>query len=66
MNSHYNTDALCDAVVVCEDREFQVHRVILSAHSEYFAKALGGAWKVSWLRMSPTKEPMSNGVQGEH
>lgn len=45
--SYYNTGALSDVVVACDDQEFKVHGVILSAHSKYFATALNGNWKES-------------------
>ncbi|KAF4974088.1 hypothetical protein FZEAL_8961 [Fusarium zealandicum] len=38
---------LCDAVVVCDGRDFKAHRIILSAHSKCFAKELNGNWKES-------------------
>lgn len=44
--SYYNTDTFSDVVVACNDQEFKVHGVILSAHSKFFAKALNGNWKV--------------------
>ncbi|KAH8656436.1 BTB/POZ domain-containing protein [Ilyonectria robusta] len=44
--SYYNTGALSDVVVACDDQEFKVHGVILSAHSKYFATALNGNWKL--------------------
>ncbi|KAI8668585.1 hypothetical protein NCS57_00670100 [Fusarium keratoplasticum] len=47
LKDYYNTDTLSDAVVVCNGQEFKVHRVILSAHSKYFATALNGNWKES-------------------
>ncbi|KAM0229761.1 hypothetical protein ACHAPO_009835 [Fusarium lateritium] len=36
---------MSDAVITCEDKVFKVHRVLLSAHSKYFEKALNGLWK---------------------
>lgn len=47
LKTYYNTETLSDVIVVCEGEEFKVHKVILSAHSEYFAKQLSGAWKES-------------------
>ncbi|KPM39352.1 hypothetical protein AK830_g7204 [Neonectria ditissima] len=47
LKDYYNTDTLSDVIVVCSDQEFKVHGVILSAHSKYFAAALGGKWKES-------------------
>ncbi|KAM6513557.1 hypothetical protein FALCPG4_015951 [Fusarium falciforme] len=43
----YNTNTFSDAVVACDGQEFKVHRMILSAHSKYFAKELNGNWKES-------------------
>ncbi|KAI8648938.1 BTB domain-containing protein [Fusarium sp. Ph1] len=47
LKDYYNAAALSDAAVVCDDQEFKVHRVILSAHSKYFATELNGSWKES-------------------
>ncbi|CAH0055463.1 unnamed protein product, partial [Clonostachys solani] len=46
MNSDYfNTDTFSDVVIVCEDQEFKVHRLVLACHSKYFEKQLNGNWK---------------------
>lgn len=45
-NRYYDAAALSDVLVVCDDHEFKVHRVILSAHSKYFTAELDGSWKV--------------------
>jgi len=47
LKSYFNTDTFVDAVVVCGDHEFKVHRIVLSAHSNYFATELNGKWKES-------------------
>ncbi|KAK5991640.1 Speckle-type POZ-like-like protein [Cladobotryum mycophilum] len=47
LKDYYNTDILSDAIVACDGQAFKVHRVILSAHSQYFAKQLNGNWKES-------------------
>ncbi|KAH7019639.1 BTB/POZ protein [Ilyonectria destructans] len=54
--SYYNTDTLSDVVVACNDQEFKVHGVILSAHSKCFAKALNGNWKESSQRKIDVKD----------
>ncbi|EEU34843.1 uncharacterized protein NECHADRAFT_55105, partial [Fusarium vanettenii 77-13-4] len=53
---YYNTAALSDVLVVCDDQEFQVHRVILSAHSKYFTAELNGSWKESSDRKIQIKD----------
>ncbi|KAH7110417.1 BTB/POZ protein [Dactylonectria estremocensis] len=45
LKEYYNTEILSDAVISCEGQEFKVHRLILSIHSQYFAKELNGPWK---------------------
>ncbi|RBA11040.1 hypothetical protein FPRO05_14270 [Fusarium proliferatum] len=42
---YYNKDALSDVTITCDGQEFKAHRVIISAHSKCFAKALNGGWK---------------------
>ncbi|KFA81823.1 hypothetical protein S40288_09570, partial [Stachybotrys chartarum IBT 40288] len=44
-NSFYNTDIFSDVVVICDGHEIKAHRLMLSAHSEYFANQLNGPWK---------------------
>jgi hypothetical protein len=46
LNRFFNNQFLSDAVIRCGSREFAVHTVVLFSHSEYFAKQLGGPWKV--------------------
>ncbi|VUC31516.1 unnamed protein product [Clonostachys rosea] len=46
-NDYFNTHMFSDAVVVCEDQEFKVHRLVLACHSKYFEKQLTGNWKES-------------------
>ncbi|KIL88490.1 hypothetical protein FAVG1_08571 [Fusarium avenaceum] len=50
LKNYFNNDNLSDAIVRCEGSEFKVHRLILSCHSEYFAKQLEGPWKESLER----------------
>ncbi|KAF4452563.1 Protein roadkill [Fusarium austroafricanum] len=45
LKKYFNDEALSDAVIRCEGSEFKVHRLVLSCHSEYFAKQLSGPWK---------------------
>ncbi|KAI3583836.1 BTB/POZ protein [Fusarium oxysporum f. sp. albedinis] len=47
LKEYYNTDALSDVTVTCDGQVFKAHRIILSAHSKCFAKALSGNWKES-------------------
>ncbi|KAM0492350.1 hypothetical protein ACHAP8_010037 [Fusarium lateritium] len=45
LKGYYNTGELSDAVITWNTQVFKVHRIVLSAHSKYFAKALNGHWK---------------------
>ncbi|QPC62732.1 hypothetical protein HYE67_004963 [Fusarium culmorum] len=47
LERHYISGEFADAVINCKGQVFNIHRVVLSAHSNYFAKALGGNWKES-------------------
>ncbi|KAH6952241.1 BTB/POZ protein [Fusarium avenaceum] len=53
---YYNTDAFSDVAITCDGQEFKAHRVILSAHSKYFTKALNGEWKESSERQLDIKD----------
>ncbi|RGP69558.1 n-carbamoyl-l-amino acid hydrolase [Fusarium sporotrichioides] len=53
---HHNTGDLSDAVITCEDQVFKIHRVVLSAHSKYFARALNGEWKETTDRKIEIKD----------
>ncbi|EXK76843.1 hypothetical protein FOQG_18428 [Fusarium oxysporum f. sp. raphani 54005] len=46
-SSYYNQDTFSDAIVRCGEQKFKVHKLILSAHSPFFAKMLTGPWKES-------------------
>ncbi|CEI70405.1 hypothetical protein FVEN_g1089 [Fusarium venenatum] len=41
---YYDSGLMSDAVITCNDNVFKTHRVLLSAHSKYFATALNGLW----------------------
>ncbi|GKU15375.1 unnamed protein product [Fusarium langsethiae] len=56
LKNYFKNDALSDAVIRCEGSEFKVHRLILSCHSEYFAKQLEGPWKESSERAIDIKD----------
>ncbi|KAF5712000.1 n-carbamoyl-l-amino acid hydrolase [Fusarium mundagurra] len=56
LGEYHNSDALSDVIVVCDGQEFKAHRVILSAHSKFFAKALNGNWKESSERKIDIKD----------
>lgn len=56
LKEYYNTAALSDVLVVCDDQEFKVHRVILSAHSKYFTAELNGSWQESSDRKIQIKD----------
>lgn len=45
-SDYFNTDTFSDVVIVCEDQEFKVHKLVLACHSKYFEKQLNGNWKV--------------------
>ncbi|CAH0025793.1 unnamed protein product, partial [Clonostachys rhizophaga] len=46
-DDYFNTDTFSDVVIVCEDQEFKVHKLVLACHSKYFEKQLNGNWKES-------------------
>ncbi|KND89229.1 Kelch repeat and BTB domain-containing protein 4 [Tolypocladium ophioglossoides CBS 100239] len=43
---YFNQETYSDAVVRCNEQQFRVHRLVLSAHSEFFATMFSGAWKL--------------------
>ncbi|CAJ0542831.1 Ff.00g002750.m01.CDS01 [Fusarium sp. VM40] len=47
LKSYSNNESFSDIAIRYEDTEFKAHTVILSCHSEYFAKQLAGSWKES-------------------
>ncbi|KAI1264943.1 BTB/POZ protein [Xylariaceae sp. FL1019] len=44
---HFDEEKLTDASIHCDGKDFKVHALILSMHSEYFSKAFNGNWKES-------------------
>ncbi|EXK33757.1 hypothetical protein FOXG_02915 [Fusarium oxysporum f. sp. lycopersici 4287] len=56
LKEYHNSDALSDVIVTCDGQEFKAHRVILSAHSKCFTKALNGDWKESSERKIDIKD----------
>ncbi|OBS22615.1 hypothetical protein FPOA_08951 [Fusarium poae] len=56
LKEYYNTSDLSDAVITCEDKVFKIHRIVLSAHSKYFAKQLNGNWKETSERKVEIKD----------
>ncbi|KAF5247114.1 hypothetical protein FAUST_966 [Fusarium austroamericanum] len=56
LERHYISGEFADAVITCKGQVFNIHRVVLSAHSKYFAKALGGNWKESIERKIEIKD----------
>jgi hypothetical protein len=46
-DDYFNTGTFSDVVIVCEDQEFKVHRLVLACHSKYFEAQLNGNWKES-------------------
>lgn len=42
---YYNAATFSDAVIRCGEKEFKVHRVVLSSHSAFFLKMCTGNWK---------------------
>ncbi|KAF4958473.1 hypothetical protein FGADI_2396 [Fusarium gaditjirri] len=54
--AYHNSDALSDVNVTCDGQEFKAHRLILCAHSKFFAKALNGDWKESSERKIDIKD----------
>ncbi|GKU09497.1 unnamed protein product, partial [Fusarium langsethiae] len=60
---YYNKDALSDVTITCDGQEFKAHRVIISAHSKCFAKALNGDWKESSERQIDIKDFDASAVE---
>ncbi|UZP42943.1 hypothetical protein NXS19_010759 [Fusarium pseudograminearum] len=56
LERHYISGEFADAVITCKGQVFNIHRVVLSAHSTFFAKALGGNWKESIERKIEIKD----------
>ncbi|KAF5647368.1 hypothetical protein F25303_5234 [Fusarium sp. NRRL 25303] len=56
LKEYHNSETLSDVIVTCDGQEFKAHRVILSAHSKCFAKALNGEWKESSERKIEIKD----------
>ncbi|KAI0160508.1 BTB/POZ protein [Xylariaceae sp. FL1272] len=47
LKQHFDDEKLTDATIHCDGKDFKVHTLILSMHSEYFAKAFNGNWNES-------------------
>jgi hypothetical protein len=45
--SFFDTSNFADCVIHTDKEEFKLHRVIMSAQSDYFKTAFNGKWKVS-------------------
>jgi len=45
LKEYFNVETFSDATVTCKGRAFKVHRLILSAQSDFFAKVFTGDWK---------------------
>ena len=54
--SYLNDGRFSDFTIVCEDKEFKVHRCFISAHSKYFEKACGGMLEVRYGNSQPEME----------
>ncbi|PVH90219.1 hypothetical protein DM02DRAFT_548234, partial [Periconia macrospinosa] len=44
---YLGSSSLSDGAIKCEDQEFKIHKLVLSAQSNYFSKAFDGEWKES-------------------
>jgi hypothetical protein len=44
---YLNNDKFSDFTIVCEGKEFKVHRCFISVHSEYFERCCDGMFEVS-------------------
>ena len=47
---YLNNDKFSDFTIVCEDKEFKVHRCFISVHSKYFERCCDGMFEVSILK----------------
>lgn len=65
----FDSGEFADCKVICNGREFNTHRLILSSRSEYFRKSLTGPWKVRRKVLSKvyiSKLIMFYGLQESH
>lgn len=44
---YYKDGTFADATIVCNGRQWKVHKLVLASRSEYFEKAFTGPFKVS-------------------
>jgi hypothetical protein len=50
---YLNNDKFSDFTIVCEGKEFKVHRCFISVHSKYFERCCAGMFEVK-LAHTPT------------
>ena len=46
---YLKTSQFSDLTIITKDKELKVHKVVVCAHSEYFARMLSGEWKVFYI-----------------
>ncbi|KAM5349253.1 hypothetical protein ACJ41O_005760 [Fusarium nematophilum] len=63
LKDYFNQDDLSDASISCDGQVFQVHRIILSIHSKYFAKIFTGPWKESSERVITIEDFNADAVE---
>ncbi|KAK2739466.1 hypothetical protein FQN55_009431 [Onygenales sp. PD_40] len=45
LKRHFDSSKFADLTIKTSEKEFKVHKIVLSCQSEYFARMLGGEWK---------------------
>ncbi|KAK2792549.1 hypothetical protein FQN52_003054 [Onygenales sp. PD_12] len=45
LKRHFDSSKFADITIKTSEKEFKVHKIVLSCHSEYFARMLEGRWK---------------------
>ncbi|KAH6870900.1 BTB/POZ protein [Thelonectria olida] len=60
---YFNHEAFSDTVIHCNGQEWPAHRLILSAHSEFFETMFNGPWKENLEKAAKLDEVDANVVE---